>query len=62
VAFEEGSGDVIIAFVGDKMALKRASFLDDVLLFDGCWRVGDPVCKLKDKTENKNQFFFLNQL
>lgn len=43
MAFAEGSGDVIIVFVGDKTALAR----DGVLLFDGVgWRrEGDPVCK-----------------
>lgn len=47
VAFEEGTGDVIIVLVGDRMALSRVSCLDGVLLFDGCWREGDPVWKRK---------------
>jgi hypothetical protein len=50
VAFEGGSGDVIIVFVGDKMALSRVSFLDGVLLFVGCWREGDLVCNEKKET------------
>lgn len=41
---EEGS--VVIAFVGDWVTF---SALDDVLLFDGWWREGDPV--YKDKAE-----------
>lgn len=47
VAFEEGTGDVIIVLVGDRIALSRVSCLDGVLLFDGCWREGDPVWKRK---------------
>lgn len=45
MAFEEGSGDVIIVFVGDRTALTRVSLLDGVLLFVGVgWRrEGDPV-------------------
>lgn len=47
MAFAEGSGDVIIVFVGDKTALARVSLLDGVFLFDGVgWRrEGDPVWK-----------------
>lgn len=45
VAFEEGSGDVVIVFFGDRTALSLVSVLEGVLLFDGCWREGDPVCK-----------------
>lgn len=47
VAFEEGSGGAIIVLIGDKMALSRVSCLDGVLLFDGCWREGDPVWNRK---------------
>lgn len=45
MAFEEGSGAVIIVFVGDKIAFTRVSLLDGVLLFVGWWREGDPDCK-----------------
>lgn len=49
MAFEEGSGDFVIDFVGDKMVLSRVSFLDGVLLFVGCWREGDLVYKRERK-------------
>lgn len=35
MAFEEGSGDVVIVFVGDRTALSLVSVLEGVL-FDGC--------------------------
>lgn len=47
MAFEDGSGDAVIVFVGDRTAFSLASVLEGVLLFDGCWREGDPVWKRK---------------
>lgn len=44
---------MIIAFSGVEATLSRLSFLDGVLLFDGWWREGEPVCK---ETQEKNIF------